>query len=129
MINAYEQYQRNTIMLASPQQLLIMLYDGAIKFIKLARKAIEEKDFGQANYNLVKAQDIISELNINLNMDIEISKNLRSLYNFINDKLIQANIKKSVEILDEIEPMIEDLRNTWYEASKKLKAVGDDFTR
>ncbi|AYO29935.1 flagellar export chaperone FliS [Biomaibacter acetigenes] len=121
MINAYQQYQQNSILLASPQKLLIMLYDGAIRFIKAARKAMEEKDFEQANYNLVRAQDIFSELNCNLDMDIDISKNLRSLYNFINDKLIQSNIKKSVEILDEIEPMVEDLRNTWYEASKKVK--------
>lgn len=128
MINAYEQYQRNNIMLASPQKLLIMLYDGAIKFMKLARKAIEEKDFGEANKNIIKAQDIISELNCSLNMDVDISKNLRNLYDFINDKLVEANIKKSVEVLDEIVPMVEDLRNTWYEASKKIK-VQENVTR
>ncbi|MDN5313248.1 MAG: flagellar secretion chaperone FliS [Thermoanaerobacteraceae bacterium] len=121
MINAYQQYQQNSILLASPQKLLIMLYDGAIRFIKAARKAMEEKDFEQVNYNLCKAQDIISELNCSLNMDFDISKNLRSLYDFINNKLIEANIKKNPDLLDEIEPMVEDLRNTWYEASKKVK--------
>jgi len=122
MINAYQQYQQNSIMLASPQKLLLMLYDGAIRFIKAAREAMEQKDFEGTNYNLGRAQDIISELNYSLDMEFDISKNLRSLYNFINDKLIEANIKKNAAILDEIEPLVEDLRNTWYEASRRIKA-------
>lgn len=122
MINAYEQYQQNSIMLASPQKLVLMLYDGVIRFVKAARKAMEQKDFEGTNYNLVRAQDIISELNSSLDMNFDISRNLRSLYNFINNRLIEANVKKDASILDEVEPMLEELRDTWYEASKKIKA-------
>ncbi|MCR4431707.1 MAG: flagellar export chaperone FliS [Tepidanaerobacteraceae bacterium] len=121
MIDAYRQYQQNSIMLASPQKLVLMLYDGAVRFIKTAREAMEKKDYEGSNYNLIRAQDIISELNCSLDMNYDISKNLRSLYDFINGKLIEANIKKDVSIIDEVEPLLEDLRQTWYEASKRVK--------
>lgn len=122
MIDAYRQYQQNSIMLASPQKLVLMLYDGAVRFIKTAREAMLKRDFEGSNQNLIRAQDIISELNCSLDMNYDISKNLRSLYNFINEKLIEANIKKDVAILDEVEPLLEDLRQTWYEASKRMKS-------
>lgn len=122
MIDAYQQYQQNSIMLASPQKLVLMLYDGAVRFIKTAREAMEKKDYEGSNYNLIRAQDIISELNCSLDMNYDISRNLRSLYNFINEKLIEANIKKDAAVLDEVEPLLEDLRETWYEASKRMNS-------
>ena len=70
--NVYQQYQYNSIMSASPERLLIMLFDGVLKFVKLARKDIKEKNISGANYNLGRAQDIILELNHSLDMDYEL---------------------------------------------------------
>ncbi|RKD32340.1 flagellar export chaperone FliS [Thermohalobacter berrensis] len=121
MNNAYQQYQQNSIMTASPEELTLMLYNGAIKFIKQGKIFIEQNNMEKANNSIIRAQDIISELNITLNMDYEISKNLRSLYTFILDRLMQANIKKDISILDEVLPLIEELRDTWQEAMKIAK--------
>lgn len=116
MKNPYSQYQQNSIMTAAPEELTLMLYNGAVKFIKQGKASIEEKDLQKAHNSIVRAQDIISELNITLNMDYEISHNLRSLYTFILERLMQANIKKDVTILDEVLPLVEELRDTWKEA-------------
>ncbi|KPU26887.1 flagellar biosynthesis protein FliS [Caloranaerobacter sp. TR13] len=116
--NPYAQYQQNSIMTATPEELTLMLYNGAIKFIKQGKIFIEQNDIQNAHNSIIRAQDIISELNITLNMDYEISKNLRSLYTFILDKLMEANIKKDSKILEEILPIVEDLRDTWKEAMK-----------
>lgn len=119
--NPYTQYQQDSIMTATPEELTLMLYNGAIKFVKQGKLFIEQKDIQNAHNSIVRAQDIISELNITLNMDYEISKDLRSLYTFILDKLMEANIKKDSKILDEILPIVEDLRDTWKEAMKLAK--------
>lgn len=121
MVNPYAKYQQNSIMTASKEELTLMLYNGAIKFIKQAKLFIEDKDIQNAHTSLVKAQNIISELNITLNMDIEISKNLRSIYDFVLNRLTEANIRKDTKILDEVLPLIEDLRDTWSEAMKLYK--------
>ena len=71
-VNAYQQYQHNSIMSASPERLMIMLFEGAIKFVRLARKDIEEKNIAGANYNLTRAQDIITELDQSLDMSYDI---------------------------------------------------------
>lgn len=119
--NPYAKYQQNSIMTASPQELTLMLYNGAIKFINQGKLYIEKKDMEKAHNAIVRAQDIISELNITLNMDIELSNNLRSLYDFIINRLLDANLNKDINILDEILPLVEDLRDTWSEAMKLAK--------
>ena len=81
-------------MSASPQQLLIMLLDGAIKFVRLGREDIKQKDMEGAHYNLSKAQDIVMELDESLDMDYDISQSLSGIYEFIYRQLIEANIKK-----------------------------------
>ncbi|WP_213975414.1 flagellar export chaperone FliS, partial [Tepidanaerobacter acetatoxydans] len=72
--NAYKQYQYNSIMSASPERLMIMLFEGAIKFVKLARKNIAEDDIASANYNISRAQDIIAELECSLDMSYDVSE-------------------------------------------------------
>jgi len=119
--NVYQQYQQNSIMTASPEDLTLMLYNGAIKFINLGKLFIEEKNMEKAHYNIIRAQDIISELNITLDMDYEISQNLRKLYTFVLEKLLDANISKDVKHLDEALEIVEGLRDTWKDAMQEIK--------
>lgn len=99
-----------------------MLYNGALKFIGKAKIFIEQKNIQKANESLIRAQDIIRELNITLNMDYEVSQNLRSLYTYIIERLVDANISKDIKVLDEVGEMITELRDTWKEAMKLSKA-------
>lgn len=119
--NPYNQYKENSVLTASPQELTLMLYNGALKFIHQGKLFIEQKNIQGANEALKRAQDIISELNLTLDMNYEISKNLRALYIYIDEKLLQANIKKDVTYLDEPYAMITELRDTWKEAMKLAK--------
>ena len=115
-VNAYQQYQYNSIMSASPERLVLMLFEGAIKFVKLARKAILEKDIAGANNNLTRAQDIIAELNQSLDMSYDISQNLAGIYDFLYRRLVDANVKKDAELLDVVESMLKELKDTWEQA-------------
>lgn len=119
----YQQYQQSSIMTASPEELTLMLYNGAIKFINLAKIHIENKEIEKANNAIKRAQDIIMELNNTLDMKYEISNNLRSIYTFIMEKLLDANIKKDNKFLDEALPLIEEIRDTWKEAIKEARKI------
>ena len=116
MNNPYAKYKEQSVTTATPEELTLMLYNGCIKFINLAEVYIEEKDYGKSNLNIQKAQDIIQELNITLNMDYEISQNLRQLYTFVNEKLLDANIKKDKQALFDAKEIVSELRDTWKEA-------------
>ena len=116
MNNPYAKYKEQSVTTATPEELTFMLYNGCIKFINLAEVYIEEKDYAKSNLNIQKAQDIIQELNITLNMDYEISQNLRQLYTFVNEKLLDANIKKDKQALFDAKEIVSDLRDTWKEA-------------
>jgi len=111
--NAFAIYQENNVYTASKGKLLLMLYEGAIKFLKLTKASIDEKNIEKANNYLCRAQDIISELMVTLNMDIEISKNLYSLYEYMNYTLVQANIRKDKKMVDEVLNMLIELKDTW----------------
>lgn len=113
--NAYSAYRNNAVNTASKGNLLLMLYDGAIKFLRFATIAIDDKNIQKANEYLIKTQDIISELMITLNFDVggDIAKNLFSLYEYMNNELVEANISKDKEKIITIKVMLEDLRNTW----------------
>lgn len=121
MNNPYTQYKENSINSATPAELTLMLYNGAIKFTKLAKINMESKNLQDVSINLIKSQDIIDELNLTLNMDYEISQELRSLYIFIKEQLIDANIQKDPKILDDITPIMESMRDTWKEAMEIMK--------
>ncbi|HBM74936.1 MAG TPA: flagellar export chaperone FliS [Clostridiaceae bacterium] len=114
--NAYQVYQQNEVLTASKGKLLIMLYEGAIKFLRFAKVAIDEKNIEDANKYLIKAQNIISELMATLNMEYDISKDLYSLYDYMKYRLTQANIKKDKAIIDEIIDMLSGFKDTWQKA-------------
>jgi len=123
----YERYRQNAILNAPPEELTLMLYNGCIKFLKLGMEHIENKNPKGAHENIIKAQNIIMELNNTLDMKFKISEDLRKLYTFMYEQLVEANLKKDVNKILEVLPMVEDLRNTWKEAmtlSKDPKTAG-----
>ena len=110
--------------MASKEQLLLMLVDGAVKYTKIARLAIEKKDIQKAHEELVRVQNIFTELMSTLDRSLgEDFESLFKLYGFIKDRLVQANIKKDIQIIDEVLPLIESVRDTWYEVIKKAKGL------
>ncbi|MBU5269562.1 flagellar export chaperone FliS [Clostridium cochlearium] len=121
--NAYNAYKTNSVNYASKEQLLLMVVDGAVKFSKIAKQGIEEKDIKKAHENIIKTQNIFYELMATLDVDKggEWAENLMKIYDFIIQRLLEANIKKDVKIMDEIIPIIEDIRDTWHEAYKISK--------
>ena len=116
--NPYQAYQENSVLTASPGDLTLMLYNGCLKFLNLAKKAIEEKNITEKNTHLQKAQNIINELMVTLNMDIEISKQMMALYDFVRIKLIEANVKNDLAALEEAESIMIEFRDTWKEVIK-----------
>lgn len=120
--NAYNAYKNNSVNYASKEQLLLMLLDGAVKFAKIARQAILDKDIVKSHENLVKTQDIFTELMITIDQNVgEWAVNMYKIYEFIKERLFEANIKKDINILDEVMPLIEEVRNTWQEAYEVSK--------
>lgn len=114
--NPYVKYKEQSINTATAEELTLMLYNGCIKFMNLAEAFIDDRDYEKVNINLQKAQDIIIELNITLNMDIPISKNLHQLYEYIEERLVDANIRKDKGPLQEAKELVTELRDTWKEA-------------
>ncbi|WPC41077.1 flagellar export chaperone FliS [Clostridium sp. JS66] len=123
--NAYNTYKTNSVNFASKEQLLLMLLDGAVKFCKIARQAMEEKDIPKAHENIVKTQDIFYELMITLDTTQTGSwgANLLDIYDFIIRRLRDANTKKDITIMDEIIPLVENIRDMWNEAYKVSKVA------
>ena len=119
MTNMYsENYLKNQIESASREQLLIMFYDGAIRFVSRAEHAIKEKKIEQRNYCINKANAIIAELSVTLDHEIggEIAANLQALYDFMGRELIRANIHNSLDPLETVKTLLTELRNTWTQA-------------
>lgn len=108
-------YQTNQIATASPKKLLIMLYDGAIKNLRLAELSLNEKNLENVNKYLTKTQDIITEFMATLNFEDggEVAQNLYRLYEYMDYRLIRANIDKDIEPIKEIKKYLEELRDTW----------------
>jgi len=119
--NAYAKLQQSSIMTASPQELTLMLYNGAIKFVNQAIKAIEENNSELANNLIIKTEDIILELKLSLNKDYEISKEFETMYNYIYQRLIDANISKDIQILEEVNRFLREFRDTWKQVMKRVK--------
>lgn len=118
--NAYNSYKTNSINYASKDQLLLMLVDGAVKYAKIGRRAIADKDIKKAHENITRTEDIFYELMATLDISKapQWGSNLMNVYRFIVEKLIQANMKKDLKIMDEIVPLVENVRNMWNEAYK-----------
>ncbi|PKL35659.1 MAG: flagellar export chaperone FliS [Spirochaetae bacterium HGW-Spirochaetae-1] len=118
--NPYNQYKETQVATANQGKLIVMLYDGAIKFLNIAIENMDSpKTFDIANNNIIKAQDIITELLISLNMKEggEISQNLFNLYMYFKKQLLEANIKKDSEVLKPVLTMIKSLREAWEQIS------------
>jgi len=113
-------YRETQIKTASKGKLIVMLYDGIVRNLDIAIEAIPEKQFDVANRSILKAQDIISELIVSLNMDAgDFSKNLLNIYSFLNARLIDANMRKAIEPLNFVRKMASELREAWIEITKK----------
>lgn len=111
--NPYQAYQQNSLNTASPAELTLMLYNGCLKFIHQGKIAIQAKNIEEKNTNLVKAQKIIQEFMVTLNMDIPVSKDLLAMYDYLNRRLMEANLKNDVAILDEVSGFVTEYRDTW----------------
>jgi flagellar protein FliS len=122
MVNAAEAYRRQQVLNAPPEQLTLMLYNGCLKFIEEGTHALVAKNYEAANNSLQKAQRIISEFRLTLNMDYEISNQLLVLYNYVYDRLVEGNIRSDTSKLDEAKGIITELRDAWAEAMKKARA-------
>ena len=114
--NPYNKIKNNLIMTASPAELTLMLYEGAIKFGNQAITAINAKDIGEAHRLIVRVQDIIDELRGTLNFDFPIAEQMDRMYEFISFTLVEANIEKSAEKVETALIFIREFRDTWKEA-------------
>ena len=120
--NGYNIYKTNSVNYASKDQMLLMLVDGAVKFAKIGRQAILDKDIQKAHNSLMRVQDIFTELIVTLDTDkAEWMKPLKEVYFFIKEKLVEANMSKKIETVDEVLPLIEEVRDLWHEAYKISK--------
>ena len=111
--NPYQTYQQNSVTTASPGELTMMLYNGCLKFIGKAITAIDNNNISERNTNIQKAQNIIRELMVTLNMDMEVSKNMIVLYEYVLEQLTNANVKNDAKALNDAEAIVKEFRDTW----------------
>lgn len=117
----YQAYQKNKYETASPHKLILMLFDGAVRFSKQAVSSLEKKDINQANTAILKVQGIMYELlsSINEEQGGEIAQNLKNLYLYIIDRLVQANLKKDREPLTEVIELVTEIKSSWEQIGKE----------
>lgn len=118
MPNAYAQYNNSKILTASPAELTLMLYEGAIKFCNIAIVGIEQKDIQKAHTNIVKVQRIIEEFRSTLDMKYPVAEEFDRVYRYLLGRLVEANIKKDKDILEEINGHLRSMRDTWKEVMR-----------
>lgn len=121
MLNPYEKYKSNAVTTASREELTLMLYDGAVKFCNQSIAMMESKDHVKTNELILKVQNIIREFQITLDKRHEISEQLDLLYDYLYRRLVEANMKKDIEIMTEVRDHLRNLRDTWKEAMKLAK--------
>lgn len=114
----YVAYANNKIMTASPAELTLMLYEGAIKFANLAIAGIEEKDIQKAHTNIMKVERIIEEFQATLNHKYPVAKDFDNVYNYLLIRLKEANVKKDKEIMEEVLKHLRTMRDTWKEVMR-----------
>lgn len=120
-ISAQENYLRTQVNTASPSDLTLMLYNGCIKFMKQAFGHLHDNNMEQKNACILKARDIIMELDVTLDMKYDISQSLHALYTFINEQLAKANMSNDEQALNNAIELVTELRSTWHEAMKLAK--------
>ncbi|MBM9537394.1 flagellar export chaperone FliS [Desulfobulbus alkaliphilus] len=135
-MNGYtNQYVANSVNAASPEQLMLMLYDGAVRFISLAIQAIDNGQIDKRAYYINKTSAIVSEFAATLdhNQDAKLAEDLDALYSYMLGRMMEANLKNKTEPLHEVKTMLSDLRATWAQAieinkEKKSGTAGTDTT-
>lgn len=117
--NAYTQYSNNRILTASPAELTLMLYEGAIKFCNIAIVGIEQNDIEKAHINIMKVEKIIDYLRKTLDMKYPVAQDFENIYVYLDRRLREANTSKDAEILKEVKMHLDSVRDTWKEVMKK----------
>lgn len=120
--NAAAAYSNSKVLTATPAELTLMLYEGAIKFCNLASLAIGKNELEKANLNIIKAQRIITELRTTLDFKYAVAKEFELVYDYIYRRLLEANVKKDVDVLEEALTYIREMRDTWKEVMKLAKS-------
>ena len=115
----YEAYENNRIMTASPAELTLMLYEGAIKFCNIAIVAIEKNDIEKAHNNIMKVENIIEEFQATLDHKYPVAEDFDNVYNYLKQRLFTANVKKDKDILEEVLKHLRTMRDTWKEVMKQ----------
>lgn len=118
MNNAFQKYKQQGVLTANPVELVVMLYDGCIKQIKIACLSIEDNDLEQANTSLQKAQRIIMELINSLDLRYPIGNDLFAIYEFMLNELARGNANKDVKVLTDVVSLLQELRESWITLSK-----------
>jgi len=116
--NLANTYQKNAILTASPAELTLMLYEGAIKFCNIALIGLEKKDYEKVHNNIMRAKDIITELQVTLDHKYPVWEDFDRVYDYILWQLREANIKKSATELEEALKRIREMRDTWKEVMR-----------
>lgn len=127
LANTANMYKNQQIMTASPEELTLMLYNGAVRFVNESMQALDQGNLEKANSANLRAQDIVKEFMATLDMQYEISHSLLALYDYIEFRLIQGNLKKDKQQLGEARDMLLELRDTWAQVIKQTRlarAVG-----
>lgn len=122
--NAYAQYITNKVLTASPGELTLMLYEGAIKFCNIAIDAVENKDVPRAHNNIRKVSNIIDYLRKTLDMKYPVAQDFERMYVYLDRRLTEANVKKDKEILDEINGHLHSIRDNWKEVMRINREKG-----
>lgn len=117
----YAAYNNSKLMTASPGELTLMLYEGAIKFCNIAIVAIEHNDIEKAHTNIVKVENIIEEFRATLDHNYPVAEDFEKVYLYIYDRLVEANMKKDKEILEEVLKHLRTMRDTWKEVMVRAK--------
>lgn len=117
--NPYEQYQKNKILTATPAEVTLMLYEGAIKFCNIAIMSIEQNDTEKAHVNIRKTQRIIEEFRNTLDRKYPVAEDFDRIYVYVLRRLFEANIKKDKEILEEVNMHLRSMRDTWKEVMRQ----------
>lgn len=117
----YAAYNNSKILTATPAELTLMLYEGAIKFCNIAIIGIEEGNIEKSHSNIMKTQNIITEFRSTLNFKYKVAKDFENVYQYLSDRLVEANIKKDKEILEEVLGHLRIMRDTWKEVMKSSK--------
>ena len=123
--NAYAQYNNSKVLTATPAELTLMLYEGAIKFCNIAEIAMEQKDIQKAHVNIVKTQKIVEYLRQTLDMKYPVAKDFENIYVYLEGQLVQANVKKDKEILEECLGHLREVRDTWKEVMRINREKGN----